>query len=182
MGEVRIIGGQFRRSKLTVPDKPGLRPTPDRVRETLFNWLGQDLGGWHCLDAFAGSGALGFEAASRGADSVLMIEQDPQLARALTDAAARLKADSVTVRRGDAIAALQSRPPGSLDLVLLDPPFASDLFVPALRAARPALKPAALLYLESAQPWGDDTLLPLGYRLRKQLKAGQVWAHLLDVA
>src|SRR5512133_584985 len=77
--EVRIIGGQFKRSKLQVADKPGLRPTPDRVRETLFNWLGQDLSGWRCLDAFAGTGALGFEAASRGAKEVLLVEQDTAL-------------------------------------------------------------------------------------------------------
>ena len=83
--EVRIIGGALQRSKLPVPDKPGLRPTPQRVRETLFNWLGQDLSGWACLDAFAGSGALGFEAASRGAASVVMLERDPELAASLRD-------------------------------------------------------------------------------------------------
>lgn len=75
-GEVRLIGGQWKRSKLPVPAAPGLRPTPDRVRETLFNWLGQDLSGWRCLDAFAGSGALGFEAASRGASDVMLLERD----------------------------------------------------------------------------------------------------------
>ena len=79
-GEVRIIGGQYKRSKLPVANKPGLRPTPDRVRETLFNWLGQDLSGWRCIDVFAGTGALGFEAASRGAAEVLLCEQDAALA------------------------------------------------------------------------------------------------------
>ena len=103
MGEVRIIGGLWRRSKLAVPDQPGLRPTPDRVRETLFNWLGQDLSGWHVLDAFAGSGALGFEAASRGAASVLMVEQNPALVRALTESARRLKATTLEVCRGDGV-------------------------------------------------------------------------------
>src|SRR3954451_22729198 len=77
--EVRIIGGQWKRTKLPVPDKPGLRPTPDRVREILFNWLGHDLTGWRCVDAFAGTGALGLEAASRGAADVLLVEQDPEL-------------------------------------------------------------------------------------------------------
>ena len=81
--EVRLIGGALKRSKLPVADRPGLRPTPDRVRETLFNWLGQDLTGWRVLDAFAGSGALGFEAASRGAAEVLLLERDPALARSL---------------------------------------------------------------------------------------------------
>ena len=83
--EVRLIGGQWKRSKLPVADVPGLRPTPDRVRETLFNWLGQDLSGWRCLDAFAGSGALGFEAASRGADQVVLLERDRRLAASLAE-------------------------------------------------------------------------------------------------
>ena len=78
-GEIRIIGGLYKRSKIPVADRPGLRPTPDRVRETLFNWLGQDLTGWRCADAFAGTGVLGFEAASRGASEVLICEQDPVL-------------------------------------------------------------------------------------------------------
>ncbi len=129
MGEVRIIGGQFRRSKLSVPDRPGLRPTPDRVRETLFNWLGQDLGGWHCLDAFAGTGALGLEAASRGAHRVLMVEQDPTLVRGIQAAAERLQAGAVTVQRGDGLAVMRQQAPATLDLILLDPPFASDLLI-----------------------------------------------------
>ena len=90
--EVRLIGGLWKRSKLPVADRPGLRPTPDRVRETLFNWLGQDLTGWRCLDAFAGSGALGLEAASRGASSVTLLEQDPALARGLRATVQRLGA------------------------------------------------------------------------------------------
>ena len=85
--EVRIIGGQWKRTRLPVADKPGLRPTPDRVRETLFNWLGQDLAGWRCVDAFAGTGALGLEAASRGAAEVLLVEQDPALVDQLRGAA-----------------------------------------------------------------------------------------------
>ena len=84
-GEVRIIGGQWKRTRLPVAQRPGLRPTPDRVRETLFNWLGQDLSGWHCLDAFAGTGALGLEAASRGAAAVLLVEQDITKALAAAD-------------------------------------------------------------------------------------------------
>src|SRR5438046_10548348 len=90
--QVRIIGGQWKRTKLPVADKPGLRPTPDRVRETLFNWLGQDLAGWRCVDAFAGSGALGFEAASRGAADVLMVEQDAQLVAQLRPVQQRIAA------------------------------------------------------------------------------------------
>jgi len=101
LGEVRIIGGQWKRSKLHVADVPGLRPTPDRVRETLFNWLGQDLGGWRCLDAFAGSGALGFEAASRGADQVVLLERDRRVAAALSDAKNRLKAEPIRIEAVD---------------------------------------------------------------------------------
>ena len=94
-GEIRIIGGQWKRTRLPVPQRPGLRPTPDRVRETLFNWLGQDLTGWRCLDAFAGTGALGLEAASRGAASVVLVEQDGELLARLQQHVQRLQARSV---------------------------------------------------------------------------------------
>ena len=138
-GFVRIIGGLWKRSKLAVPARPGLRPTPDRVRETLFNWLGQDLTGLRCLDAFAGSGALGFEAASRGAVQVLLCEQDPGLAAGLRANAERLKATQIKVQRGDAIATLKGASRGSWDLVFLDPPFGDNgneaLFTQALQAA-----------------------------------------------
>ena len=106
MGEVRIIGGLWRRSKLAVPDQPGLRPTPDRVRETLFNWLGQNLSGWRVLDAFAGSGALGLEAASRGAAQVTLLERDPQLVASLKSCLARLNKDGaaqVRIEQADAV-------------------------------------------------------------------------------
>src|SRR6478609_287709 len=93
--QIRIIGGDWKRTRLEVPDKPGLRPTPDRVRETLFNWLGQDLGGWRCVDAFAGTGALGLEAASRGAADVLLIEADGELVDLLRSVAKRLAAAQV---------------------------------------------------------------------------------------
>jgi 16S rRNA (guanine966-N2)-methyltransferase len=182
VGEVRIIGGLWRRSKLSVPDKPGLRPTPDRVRETLFNWLGQDLTGWHVLDAFAGTGALGLEAASRGAERVQMTELDPALARSIQAAAQRLQAQAVAVTRADGIAQLRQQPPASLDLVLLDPPFASDLFAPALQAARAAVKPGGFVYLEAPRAWTEVELAGLGYALWRQQRAGQVRAHLLTIA
>ena len=129
--ELRIIGGDWKRSKLKVLDKPGLRPTPDRVRETLFNWLGQDLSGWRCIDLFAGTGALGFEAASRGAVNVLVVEQDPALVEQLQRTQAHLKADMVRVQRGDGVAALRHSGTASWNLVLIDPPFDSALFAPA---------------------------------------------------
>jgi 16S rRNA (guanine(966)-N(2))-methyltransferase RsmD len=179
VGEVRIIGGSWRRSKLSVPDKPGLRPTPDRVRETLFNWLGQDLSGWQVFDAFAGSGALGFEAASRGAAMVRMVELDPQLVAALKGTAVRLGTDHVDVQRGDGVAALRAHARQSLDLIFLDPPFASDLWVPALQAARPCLREHGWVYLESPRAFTEEACAQWGYRLHRQLRAGQVWAHLL---
>ena len=98
--EIRIIGGQWRRTPIKVLDKPGLRPTPDRVRETLFNWLGQDLSGWRCVDAFAGTGALGLEAASRGAAQVMALESDAELTKHLQALAERLKTAAVQVQRG----------------------------------------------------------------------------------
>ena len=179
MGEIRIIGGQWRRTKLEVPTRPGLRPSPDRVRETLFNWLGQDLTGWCCLDAFSGTGSLGFEAASRGAQRVLMVDQDPALVRALQNTAQRLQTQTVDIQRGDGVAILRQQNPESLDLVFLDPPFASALFVPALQAARTAIKSGAMVYLEAPKRWTENELKPLGYAVHRRLKAGQVWAHLL---
>ncbi len=180
-GEIRIIGGQWKRTRLSVPDKPGLRPTPDRVRETLFNWLGQSLDGWSCVDVFAGTGALGLEAASRGATSVQLVEQDAALVRALQALVQRLDATArVTVRRGDGVAWLRGLPAASVDLVLLDPPFDANLFEPALVAARACVRPTGWLYLESPQAGSEDSLAALGYGLHRHLKAGAVHAHLLQ--
>lgn len=177
-GEVRIIGGQWKRSKLPVADKPGLRPTPDRVRETLFNWLGQDLTGWRCVDAFAGTGALGFEAASRGAKEVTLVEQDAALVAQLKKIREQLKAEAVQVQRGDGIAALKAWPEGSADLVLLDPPFDANLFEPALQAAARAVAVGGYVYLEAPSVWTEGQLAPLGLELHRHLKAGAVHAHL----
>ncbi|MYZ52139.1 16S rRNA (guanine(966)-N(2))-methyltransferase RsmD [Malikia spinosa] len=185
-GFVRIIGGLWKRSKLAVPARPGLRPTPDRVRETLFNWLGQDLTGLRCLDAFAGSGALGFEAASRGAVQVLLCEQDPGLAAGLRTNAERLKATQIRVQRGDAIATLKGASRGNWDLVFLDPPFGENgneaLFAQALQAAVPLLSPPGCVYLEAPRAWGEEELLALGLRCSRHGKAGQVHYHLLELA
>ena len=178
--EVRIIGGAFRRARLPVADAPGLRPTPDRVRETLFNWLGQNLSGWQVADAFAGTGALGLEAASRGAASVLLVEQHPRLAQALAAAKERLGAAAVRVERGDGVAALARLAPGSLDLVLLDPPFdAPDLAAAALAAAARAVRPGGFVYLEAPSPCPPETLAAHGLAAHRHLKAGAVVAQLL---
>ncbi len=178
--EIRIIGGLWKRSKLKVLDKPGLRPTPDRVRETLFNWLGQDLSGWQCADAFAGTGVLGFEAASRGAQQVLMWEQDAALVAQLTQSKTRLQGAMVQVQRGDAVLGLQRTAPGSLDLVFLDPPFEGELFAPALQAAAQAVAPGGWVYLEAPVLWRDEQLAPWFLTLQRHLKAGAVHAHLLQ--
>lgn len=178
-GEVRIIGGAWKRTRLPVAQRPGLRPTPDRVRETLFNWLGQDLSGWRCLDAFAGTGALGFEAASRGAASVQLVESDAALVAQLHTLQQRLQATAMRVQRGDGVSALKQAAPGSLDLVLLDPPFDSDLFAPALQAAAQAVAAQGFVYLEAPRPWADDELAAWGLAVHRHLKAGAVHAHLL---
>jgi 16S rRNA (guanine(966)-N(2))-methyltransferase RsmD len=178
-GVVRIIGGQYKRSKLAVANKPGLRPTPDRVRETLFNWLGHDLTGWRCIDVFAGTGALGFEAASRGASQVLLCEQDAALVAQLQALQLRLKADMVKVERGDGVALLRRQAAGSVQLVLLDPPFDSPLFEPALKAAALAMASNGFVYLEAPQAWTDDALAAYGLQLHRSGKAGAVYFHLL---
>ena len=176
-GEVRLIGGRFRRSKLPVPDAPGLRPTPDRVRETLFNWLGQDLTGWRVLDAFAGSGALGLEAVSRGAAAVTLLEHDARLVAGLAAVCQRLGADGVAVQRADALAWMARAPRGGFELVLLDPPFDAELAAPALAAAVPLLAGHGFIYLESAATDAAPPL-PAGLEPVRELKAGAVIARL----
>jgi 16S rRNA (guanine966-N2)-methyltransferase len=178
--EVRLIGGQWKRSKLPVADRPGLRPTPARVRETLFNWLGQDLSGWSCLDAFAGTGALGLEAASRGAARVWLVEQDAALVARLQGLCTKLQAHGVSVQRGDALTVLRTQASGSLDLVLLDPPFDAGLFEPALAAAAKAVSMTGWIYLEAPVEWTDALLAPLPLRVHRHLRAGAVHAHLLQ--
>jgi len=178
--EVRIIGGLWKRTRLPVADKPGLRPTPDRVRETLFNWLGQDLTGWRCVDVFAGTGALGLEAASRGAGQVLLVEQDPDLVATLRGLKAKLSADGVEVRRANGLTVLKDLPGSSQDLVFLDPPFDADIWDKAIAASVPALREGGYLYLEAPHLWSDAALEAQGLRLERHVKAGAVHAHLLS--
>ena len=189
--EIRIIGGQWKRTKLKVADRPGLRPTPDRVRETLFNWLGQDLSGWRCLDAFAGTGALGFEAASRGAKEVVLVDQDSALVAQLHQVRTQLLAlqplepvapPVLNVQRGEGVAAIRQSAPASCDLIFVDPPFDGKLFEPALAACARALTLTGLVYLEAPSKWADEQLAPLGLALQKHLKAGAVHAHVLGLA
>ncbi|HEU0153878.1 MAG TPA: 16S rRNA (guanine(966)-N(2))-methyltransferase RsmD [Arenimonas sp.] len=165
-GSVRIIAGHLRGSKLAVADRPGLRPSSDRVRETLFNWLQAVTPGARVLDLFAGTGALGFEAASRGAARVLMVERDPGLAEALRANAARLKVDVARVEAADALAWLQRVPTEAFDLVFLDPPFDAALWQPALDRLGPWLAPGAWIYLES--PLKTSPTVPEGWRLHRE--------------
>src|SRR4030088_3459460 len=132
---VRIIGGLWRSRLIEFPGAADLRPTPDRVRETLFNWLGQDLSGMTCLDLFAGSGALGFEALSRGAASVIMVEKDPAVLRALRDNARKLGATGLTRARGDAQECARGAPP-RFDVVFVDPPYRLGMQAAALAPLR----------------------------------------------
>lgn len=180
--EVRIIGGQWKRSKIKVIDRPGLRPTPDRVRETLFNWLGQDLSGWHCADVFAGTGALGFEAASRGAAAVVLCESNSACVEAMAKSQAKLGATQMRIQRGDGLALLRQSVPNSLDLILLDPPYDFPQYDKMLAAAQACIKPSGWVYLEAGKAWAEAELLALGWTLKRHLKAGAVHAHLLQRA
>ena len=177
--EVRIVGGDWKRSKLRVLDRPGLRPTPDRVRETLYNWLGQRLDGWRCLDAFAGSGALGFEAASRGAAEVVLLERDGALHAELGTARERLGAAQVRVERADAVAWMSRADRARFDLVLLDPPFGdAGLFDRALAAAAPLVAADGFLYLEGPAACPAEPFATLGLRLHRDGRAGAVHFYL----
>jgi len=171
---VRIIGGAWRSRQIAFPSKKDLRPTPDRVRETLFNWLGQDLTGAVCLDLFAGSGALGFEAASRGARRVVMVERDPEIYRSLAAARDRLEADAVALVKADALEFLRTDG-GVYDVVFLDPPFAAGYWPRLAPLLPPRLAPEGMVYHESA----DRSEAPPGWEIRKHGRAGKVYYHLL---
>lgn len=169
--QVRIIGGEWKRRLLTFPDQQGLRPTADRVRETLFNWLGQDLAGLSCLDLFAGSGALGFEAASRHARQVVMVDLARPVIAALRNNAEMLGAGSkVEIVAASALAYLQSTSQ-RFDVIFVDPPFASDLLAQALPLLDRRLQDGGSVYIESA----SMPELPEGWQIKRQGKAGKVF-------
>ena len=154
--QVRIIAGQWKRTPLPVPDVEGLRPTPDRVRETVFNWLEhlqhRNWRGRHCLDLFAGTGALGFEAASRGAESVLLVESDPRAIQRLEATRDKLAATNVRIQRGDA-AQLLTRQTQKFHLIFLDPPYSEERLPALLPRCRDLLVPGGLVYAESDHPF-----------------------------
>jgi len=174
-GRIRIIGGHYRRRLLEVAPRPALRPTPDRVRETLFNWLGQELHGLACLDLFAGSGALGFEAASRGAARVVMVEEDRDVLAALERNRAALGAMQVEIVRGDAQAWIV-RARESFDVVFLDPPFRQNAVPALLQKIAPRLARGARVYAESEAPVEAPAL----WRELRRGRSGQVSYQLFD--
>jgi 16S rRNA (guanine966-N2)-methyltransferase len=176
--QVRIIGGDWRSRRISFPDHQGLRPSADRVRETLFNWLGQELRGLACLDLFAGSGALGFEALSRGADAVVMVESSRRVCEALRRNAELLGAKNLQLHCADALefaTAAAGQETARFDLVFLDPPFGSTLLAQALPRIVPLLKPGARVYVEDATVFSDSG----AWRILKRGRAGQVHFNLV---
>ena len=171
---LRIIGGEWRSRVIIFSPHAELRPTPDRVRETLFNWLGQDLTGRTCLDLFAGSGALGFEAASRGAKRVVMVERDAATFRALEASTAALGANTVALKRGDALEFLRADN-GEYDVVFLDPPFRTGYLPQVLPALVPRLASGAMVYVEAPRA----PALPPQWEVWRSGRAGAVTYQLL---
>ena len=176
---MRLTGGEHGGRLLQVPAS-GMRPTQDKVRAAVFSALAAQVPGARVLDLFAGTGALGLEAASRGAASVLLVENDAALVAQLQVLQAKLQASAVRVQRGDGVAALKQATPASLDLVLLDPPFDGPFFEPALQAAAQAVAAGGFIYLEAPRAWADEELAKHGLVLYRHLKAGAVHAHLLQ--
>lgn len=182
---VRIIGGRWKRTPIRIEDLPGLRPTPDRVRETLFNWIAHlrpDVHTLRGLDLFAGSGVLGFELASRGAAAVTLVERNPRALQALEALRMRLNAAEVTILAGDAFARLRSLPRGGFDMVFLDPPYGESRLLPVLQALPPLLSAAALVYVEDSGPVDEPGLNDAGFRIVRKDRAGQVNFALLSAA
>ncbi len=174
-GQVRIIAGEWRGRKLPVPDVPGLRPSGDRGREILFNWLAPHLPGARCADLFAGSGALGFEAASRGAAHVDLVEIAPLAVGALVESCEALGAEQVKVHRANAVDWIGQQSPDSLDLVLLDPPFDSGLAIQALGKLQQVacVAPGGFVYVETAAQL-PELVMQAPFTLWKEKVVGEV--------
>ncbi|HWU34088.1 MAG TPA: 16S rRNA (guanine(966)-N(2))-methyltransferase RsmD [Methylovorus sp.] len=182
VNKVRIGGGTWRSRLLSFPDGPGLRPTPDRVRQTLFNWLGQDLHGMRCLDLFSGTGALGFEALSRGAREVVMVEKSLPAFRALQASKALLEAEGASLLNTDALNLLTAAPArleaGSFDVIFLDPPYHQGWLDKLLPVVAPLLTPDGRVYVEAEYALADNP----PWQVLKSGKAGNVCYHLLKLA
>ncbi len=188
--QVRIIGGQWKRSVLSVIDTEGLRPTPDRVRETVFNWfnhlLDQNWASLRCLDLFAGSGALGIEAASRGAAQVLLLENQADAHRQIQQVLQKLNAQQCQVMRTDALVYLAKAPANCFDMIFLDPPFACDYLQKAIPACDKLLTANGYLYVEaefdlaSVQTQPEWQTILQNWQIIRQDQAGQVYFHILQ--
>jgi len=176
---IRIIAGTWRSRKLKVLTKTGLRPTPERLRETLFNWLNLEIINSRCLDLFAGSGALGFEAASRGAQQVWLVERDNAIIHCLNQQVNQFAASQIKVIRADALQLLKKKPDSVFDIVFLDPPFNTALLEPCCRLLEQGewLNTQAWIYLEQAT---GQTIphLPSTWHIVRQQKAGLVACYL----
>jgi 16S rRNA (guanine(966)-N(2))-methyltransferase RsmD len=182
---VRLIGGAWKRTPLQVGNVPGLRPTPDRVRQTVFDWLAHlrpEVAALRGLDLYAGTGALGLELASRGAARVLLVERDATLVAALRAVVEKLRAATVDVLAGDALAVAAQLPAGGFDVVFIDPPFDAGQTGPALQAAGRLLAPGGMIYLEAATPLDAAQAGPLDLRIVRAARAGRVHFHLLTRA
>ena len=171
-GHVRIIAGHLRGSRLPVPTLPGLRPTTDRLRETLFNWLQGEVEGRRVLDLFAGTGALGLEAVSRGAEEAILVEREPGLVRSLEETVRRLKLTNVRIDQADALMWLARGAEPRFDLVFLDPPFDAGLWQRAAQALVPWLAPKAWVYVELARAAVFQP--PAGWRLHRESSSRDV--------
>ena len=182
-GRLRIVAGKWRSRLLPVADEAGLRPTPERVRETLFNWLSPEIEGKKCLDLFAGSGALGLEALSRGAASVVFVENSKNAARVLRDNISLLQASGAVVYETDAMTLVDTDAVGEFDIVFLDPPFAADLLEDLCRllAGSGKLSSNAKIYLEQERNQSFPAL-PAGWSLLKDKVAGNVRYCLVDAS
>lgn len=184
-GEVRIIGGRWRSRRIEVPVAEGLRPTGDRIRETLFNWLGQSLAGQRCLDLFAGTGVLGFEALSRGAQSVDWVERNAPTARKLKATLEAFQssdplAGQGAVHHADALTFLHARRDRAYDLVFLDPPFAMNPWFDLLPRLAPCLADGGRVYVEAAAKPDALNPPPKGWLIIRESRAGAVWFALLQ--
>jgi len=177
--QLRIVGGSLRGRKISFPDEPGLRPTPDRVRETLFNWLAPHIAGTRVLDLFAGSGALGFEALSRGASEATLVDANRAVGTRLRETATTFGLDQARVEVADATDFLR-RAVTPWDLIFVDPPFSEGLVAPVLKviSGRNLLAPGGFCYVEIPHDQALPTL-PAGWSLHREGKAGEVGYHLL---
>ncbi|HLF66588.1 MAG TPA: 16S rRNA (guanine(966)-N(2))-methyltransferase RsmD [Gammaproteobacteria bacterium] len=180
LNKLRIIGGSLRSRQITVLDESALRPTPNRIRETLFNWLRIDIIGAHCLDLFAGSGALGFEALSREAKSVTFVEKDPRIMRQLKQNSETLGTEHTQFILQDALAYLKKATDQTFDIIFLDPPYAENLLQPCLTLlhAQAFLNPHTKIYLEHDHPL-SEIVFPENMSLIQHKKAGHVYYGLL---